>query len=239
MGLGRWSLHLSSCPSHLFFLSVTAALVPQGLPVCLLGGRQTLTLNPSVAWSLSLPRGSEWGRGHAGDLGSASGSSLQACDAQLSGRTCLEGMGSPFPWGRSCERGLTCTQETEGSLIPNSGPVSLPTRQWGGGGAGDAEGAVATLWRLLAVAPFFGPCCFLLGSPLPGCGPLTPWGLPGLSAPRWEELSFQWCVRITVPECPTCPQVSSLPLGRCLLRSGAGSLLPHRKGGAGAPGPRK
>lgn len=55
--LGRWSLCLSHSTSDPFFVSLTMALGPQGLPVYLLGGCQTLTLNRPVAESLSLPRG--------------------------------------------------------------------------------------------------------------------------------------------------------------------------------------
>ena len=185
VGLGRWSLHLSGRPSYLFFLSVTAASVPQGLPVCLLGGRQTLTLNPSVAGSLSLPRGSEWGRGHAGDLGSASGSSLQACDAQLSGKTCLEGMGSPFPWGRSCERGLTCTQEAEGrfnskfwSSLSLHPPVGW---RW----CGRCRGGSGHFAAVVGCGPFLWP--LLLSPGKPPAGLRTPPSL-GLAWPLGAEV---------------------------------------------------
>lgn len=78
-------------PSRFFFLPMT---VHQGLPVCLLGGRQTSALNPPGTRSLSLPR-NEWGMGYTLDLRPPSGR-CPALWPSASGRTYKMGMGPSF-----------------------------------------------------------------------------------------------------------------------------------------------
>lgn len=130
-------------PSHLFFLSVTDCGIGTSGPACLSPGSP-----PDINASSPSPgepvtaKGREWGGGHMRDRKSAAGSFFQAFNAQLNGRACLEGRGVSLLIGMG-KRGLTCPQEAEGSLIPNSSSIPHPTEV--DVVMGGAEGQPATL----------------------------------------------------------------------------------------------
>lgn len=104
---------VSICPtvaSQFLFLLVTLVST-QGLPVCLLGGGQPLTLHPSGPGTLSQPRspsgveGMSW---TSGLLLKAPSGQVPCSVATVGGRTYKVGVGPSFRWRRRCMRGLAC-----------------------------------------------------------------------------------------------------------------------------------